>query len=73
MILQELKAYLEQHGTSERAVLANHFGLSEDGVDAMLQVWINKGKVSRMHDTIKGIEKGVRYTLNQGISLNVQM
>ncbi|GAB7220650.1 FeoC-like transcriptional regulator [Vibrio comitans] len=73
MILQQLKSYLEQHGTTERAVLANHFGLTEDGVDAMLQVWVNKGKVTRMFDTIKGQEKGVRYTINQGISLNVQM
>ncbi|CAM2776352.1 FeoC-like transcriptional regulator [Vibrio rarus] len=73
MILQQLKAYLEQHGTTDRSVLANHFGLSEDGVDAMFQVWIKKGKVSRMHDTIKGKDKGVRYALNQGISLNVQM
>ncbi|GEA49484.1 hypothetical protein VIN01S_02880 [Vibrio inusitatus NBRC 102082] len=73
MILQQLKSYLEQHGTTERTVLANHFGLTEDGVDAMLQVWVNKGKVTRMFDTIKGQEKGVRYTINQGISLNVQM
>ncbi|GAD89104.1 MULTISPECIES: FeoC-like transcriptional regulator [Vibrio] len=73
MILQQLKAYLEEHGTTDRVTLSNHFGLSEDGVDAMLQVWIKKGKVSRMFDTIRGKEKGVRYTINQGISLNVQM
>lgn len=73
MILKELKTYLEEQGTSKREVMAKHFGLSEDGVDAMLQVWINKGKVIRIQDTHKGIETGVRYAINKGISLNVRM
>ncbi|GAM55595.1 ferrous iron transport protein C [Vibrio ishigakensis] len=73
MILQQLKAYLEEHGTSERKVLANHFGLSEDGVDAMLQRWIDKGQVMRIEDTIKGKFSGVRYALNKGIGISVKM
>ncbi|GAM61302.1 ferrous iron transport protein C [Vibrio ishigakensis] len=73
MILQQLKAYLEEHGTSERKVLANHFGLSEDGVDAMLQRWIDKGQVMRIEDTIKGKFAGVRYALNKGIGISVKM
>ncbi|BAX52456.1 ferrous iron transport protein C [Photobacterium damselae subsp. piscicida] len=47
MILQQLKQYIEQHGRTSRKSLAKHFALSEDGVDAMLEVWIRKGIVSK--------------------------
>ncbi|KLV09160.1 ferrous iron transport protein C [Photobacterium aquae] len=47
MILQQLKQYLEQHGRASRQSIARHFGMSEDGVEAMLDVWIRKGKVGR--------------------------
>ncbi|OAN18486.1 ferrous iron transport protein C [Photobacterium jeanii] len=47
MILQQLKNYIEQHGRTRRRDLANHFGMSEDGVDAMLAVWVQKGKIGK--------------------------
>lgn len=47
MILQQLKNYIEQHGRSRRTDLANHFGMSGDGVDAMLSVWVQKGKIGK--------------------------
>lgn len=47
MILQQLKQYIEQHGRSSRKNLANHFGMSEDGVEAMVAVWIRKGVIGK--------------------------
>ncbi|PSW18754.1 ferrous iron transport protein C [Photobacterium sanctipauli] len=47
MILQQLKQYIEQQQRVSRKSLALHFGLSEDGVEAMLDVWIRKGKVGK--------------------------
>lgn len=47
MILQQLKAYLEARGKTRRSALAQHFGISEDGVDAMLEIWVQKGKLSK--------------------------
>ncbi|KLV11272.1 MULTISPECIES: FeoC-like transcriptional regulator [Photobacterium] len=47
MILHQLKAYIEQHGRSSRKAMASHFAMSEDGVDAMLEVWVRKGKLGR--------------------------
>ncbi|GAA03629.1 FeoC-like transcriptional regulator [Photobacterium leiognathi] len=47
MILQQLKQYIEQHGRVSRKQLSQHFGMSEDGVEAMLEVWIRKGSVGR--------------------------
>ncbi|MEJ2762648.1 FeoC-like transcriptional regulator [Photobacterium sp. MCCC 1A19761] len=47
MILQQLRQFLEPRGKTSRTVLAQHFGLSEDGVDAMLEIWVKKGKLSR--------------------------
>jgi len=47
VILQQLKLYIEQHGRSSRKDLANHFGMSEDGVDTMLDVWVRKGTINK--------------------------
>ncbi|PSW07468.1 FeoC-like transcriptional regulator [Photobacterium lipolyticum] len=47
MILQQLKQYIEQHGRSSRKNLATHFGMSEDGVEAMLDVWVRQGSVGK--------------------------
>lgn len=76
MILKELHKYIAEHGGAARRELAVKFGMSEDGVDAMLNVWINKGKVSRLVDTNKsGHTTRIRYTVNQrdSLSLNVMM
>jgi len=51
MILSELKQHIDAEGSVSRKDLAKKFCLSEDGVDAMLSVWINKGMVSRLVDT----------------------
>ncbi|UTT84231.1 FeoC-like transcriptional regulator [Vibrio pelagius] len=76
MILRELHQYITEQGSAARKELAAKFGMSEDGVDAMLHVWIKKGKVSRLVDTNQhGHTTRIRYTINQqnGLSLNVMM
>ncbi|MGF1763770.1 FeoC-like transcriptional regulator [Aliivibrio kagoshimensis] len=47
MILTELKSYIQMHGRVSRTELVKQFGMSQDGVDAMLDVWIQRGEVSR--------------------------
>ncbi|MCK6262667.1 FeoC-like transcriptional regulator [Vibrio sp. ZSDE26] len=76
MILSDLIEYIEVQGTSSRKDLAKQFALSEDGVDAMLGVWIKKGKISRINDTNKlGHTTRVRYcsNRNEGFSMMVTM
>ncbi|MFA0228426.1 FeoC-like transcriptional regulator, partial [Vibrio sp. 10N.261.45.A7] len=53
MILTELHQYIDSQGVAARKELAAKFGMSEDGVDAMLGVWVKKGKISRLVDTNK--------------------
>ncbi|CAH7081975.1 Ferrous iron transport protein C [Vibrio chagasii] len=76
MILTELHQYIDSQGFAARKEIAAKFGMSEDGVDAMLSVWVKKGKVSRLVDTNKhGHMTRVRYTIckQDGLSLNVMM
>ncbi|WP_394153513.1 FeoC-like transcriptional regulator [Vibrio maritimus] len=76
MILSDLKAYIEANPAVNRQELAKQFSLSEDGVDAMLAVWIRKGKLSRTEDCDKkGQVMRVRYHVNQAdaLSLSVKM
>lgn len=47
MILHQLRQHLESRGKTSRAALAQHFGISEDGIDAMLEIWVRKGKLSK--------------------------
>ena len=51
MILTELHQYIDSQGVAARKEIAAKFGMSEDGVDAMLSVWVMKGNVSRLVDT----------------------
>ncbi|MDX2322024.1 MAG: FeoC-like transcriptional regulator [Moritella sp.] len=46
MILTRLKDHLVANGKTSRAELAKKFAISEDGIDAMLALWVAKGKVS---------------------------
>ncbi|EGQ9597197.1 iron transporter FeoC [Vibrio parahaemolyticus] len=76
MILNELYQYIADKGTVSQSELAKQFGMSEDGADAMLSVWIKKGKISRMVDTNKALDvMRVRYavTKQDGLSLTVTM
>ncbi|MCF4171651.1 FeoC-like transcriptional regulator [Vibrio sp. McD22-P3] len=76
MILTELKSFIEMHPGASRHEIAKKFSLSEDGVDAMLSVWIRKGTVSRMLDTNKSDQvTRVRYAMNRndGLSITVTM
>lgn len=76
MILQQLRDYIEEHGSVTRRELAKQFRLSEDGVDAMLGVWLNKGIISRTVDTNASDHvMRVRYRVHQpdSLSLNVIM
>ncbi|HCE2681441.1 TPA: iron transporter FeoC [Vibrio parahaemolyticus] len=76
MILNELYQYIADKGTVSQSELAKQFGMSEDGADAMLSVWIKKGKISRLVDTYKARDvMRVRYavTKQDGLSLTVTM
>lgn len=76
MILAELKQYIDAQGSASCQELAKQFALSEDGVDAMLSVWVKKGVISRMIDTNKADKvTRVRYSANQAnaLSLTVTM
>ncbi|HAT8489512.1 TPA: iron transporter FeoC [Vibrio vulnificus] len=76
MILKELYQYIADKGTVSQSDLAKQFGMSEDGADAMLSVWIKKGKISRLVDTNKAHSvTRVRYavTKQNGLSLTVTM
>ncbi|ASC56454.1 FeoC-like transcriptional regulator [Vibrio vulnificus] len=76
MILKELYQYIADKGTVSQSDLAKQFGMSEDGADAMLSVWIKKGKVSRLVDTDKAHSvTRIRYavTKQDGLSLTVTM
>ncbi|EIV8654984.1 iron transporter FeoC [Vibrio parahaemolyticus] len=76
MILNELYQYIADKGMVSQSELAKQFGMSEDGADAMLSVWIKKGKISRLVDTNKARDvMRVRYTVTKqdGLSLTVTM
>ncbi|HHF3061823.1 TPA: FeoC-like transcriptional regulator [Vibrio diabolicus] len=76
MILKELYQYIAEKGTVSQSELAKQFGMSEDGADAMLSVWINKGRISRLVDTNKAHHiMRIRYavTKHDGLSLTVTM
>ncbi|MDN3610631.1 FeoC-like transcriptional regulator [Vibrio ostreicida] len=76
MILQSLRKHIEQKGCVSQVDLAKRFSLSEDGVAAMLEVWVNRGKISRLVDTNKsGQVTRIRYSANrvEGLSLTVIM
>ena len=45
MILRELGEYLAAQQKASRRELARHFHTSEDAVEAMLGVWMRKGRV----------------------------
>lgn len=53
MILNELRNYIEEQGSANRHTLAKKFALSQDGIDAMLALWVKKGKLSRIVDLDK--------------------
>ncbi len=76
MILKELYQYIADKGTVSQSDLAKQFGMSEDGADAMLNVWINKGRITRLVDTNKAHHvTRIRYALTRqdGLSLTVTM
>lgn len=76
MILNELKQHIDQQGHVTQKELAKKFALSEDGVDAMLSVWVKKGAISRMIDTNKAQKvTRVRYAAapKNGLALTVTM
>lgn len=72
MILTQLLDYLAEFGPSTQSHLAGHFALSEDGVDAMMAVWINKGRVTRtINQSTSGQAAQVKYSLVKPGSLSV--
>lgn len=76
MILKALKSYVVQQGCVSQKALAKKFSMSEDGVDAMIEVWIRKGVISRLVDTNNEHKiSRIRYCANcaDGLSLTVTM
>ncbi|GLT17401.1 iron transporter FeoC [Vibrio zhanjiangensis] len=76
MILQALKTYVTEQGCVSQKALAKKFSISEDGVDAMIDIWIKKGVISRLVDTNKADKiVRIRYSANgaNGLSLTVTM
>ncbi|MDR9825955.1 FeoC-like transcriptional regulator [Vibrio sp. FNV 38] len=76
MIVTRLFDYISKQGTASQANLAQHFGMSEDGVDAMLEIWIQKGKLSRLEDIdLVSKKTRIRYTLTRqnGLAVTVKM
>ncbi|MFR9719641.1 FeoC-like transcriptional regulator [Aeromonas diversa] len=47
MILRDLGHYLAAQGRASRRDLARHFATSEDAVEAMLGIWMRKGRVRK--------------------------
>ncbi len=47
MILTQLKQYIDDIGRVERLTLATKFNISEDGIDAMLELWVKRGELTR--------------------------
>ncbi|WBA07804.1 FeoC-like transcriptional regulator [Salinivibrio kushneri] len=47
MILQKLKASVSQAGVISCTDLAKQYGISPDGIDAMMATWVNRGDVVR--------------------------
>ncbi|ENM5730337.1 iron transporter FeoC [Vibrio mimicus] len=74
MILTELRTAIEEKGNITRQEIARRFSLSEDGVDAMLSVWIKKGVVSRQQYTnAEDTIVRVRYVINREGDLAVSV
>lgn len=54
MILRELGDYLAAHQRVSRRELARRFHTSEDAVEAMLGVWMRKGRVAKRETRLCG-------------------
>lgn len=72
MILTDLRNYISERGSVTQAELAKHFATNEDAINAMLEIWLKKGQLSRLVDTNKNGEViRIRYRLNQGDQLSL--
>ncbi|WP_025675343.1 FeoC-like transcriptional regulator [Salinivibrio socompensis] len=47
MILQKLKASVTRAGVISQEALAKEYGISPDGVEAMMETWIKRGVIIR--------------------------
>ena len=47
MIVSQLGTYLSTVGSASSSDLARHFDTTEDAIEAMMQVWIRKGRVKK--------------------------
>ncbi len=54
MILLRLKEQIDSHGPCSRRQLADAFGLSEDGIEAMVELWLKRGEVQRVYHRCEG-------------------
>lgn len=49
MILLRLKEQIDSYGPCSRRQLADTFGLSEDGIEAMVEIWLKRGEIQRVY------------------------
>ncbi|WP_281705268.1 FeoC-like transcriptional regulator [Aeromonas taiwanensis] len=54
MILRDLGEYLAEHRRVSRQELARRFHTSEDAVEAMLGIWMRKGRVAKRETRLCG-------------------
>ncbi|WP_407330851.1 FeoC-like transcriptional regulator [Enterovibrio sp. 27052020O] len=72
MILTELRDYVIDNPQCSQTELASNFGLSEDGIDAMLSVWIKKGQIkTTISDSHNGVVRRYQWVSDKEIGLTV--
>lgn len=72
MILQALRDFIMAHPNCTKAQLMAAFTLNADGIDAMLAVWVKKGKI-QISISKKTNEKQVRYRWVENQNLAIRL
>lgn len=72
MILTELKEYVISHPHCSLGDLAKHFTLSQEGIEAMLAVWVKRGKLKITVSNVRGQrEKRYLWVDSQQLAITV--
>ncbi|MGF1766108.1 FeoC-like transcriptional regulator [Enterovibrio makurazakiensis] len=72
MILDDLRDYISANPQCTLSELAKHFSLSEDGIDAMLNVWVKKGLLkTTISQSSRGVERRYQWVINQELGITV--
>ncbi|WP_394210513.1 FeoC-like transcriptional regulator [Enterovibrio calviensis] len=72
MILTELRDYVIANPQCSLTEMAVHFGLSEDGIDAMLSVWVKKGQLkTTVSDSRNGVVRQYQWVSDKELGITV--